>query len=88
MTIDIELKYHDVAMRIRVEVSPARNVPLVHMDVFVKEKYIAACQCASLEHAQALARLLVGIEIQDDGAAWMRGPRPPAQPTGDGDATD
>ncbi len=35
----------------------------------------------TLEDAQVLARLLVGIEIQPDGAAWKRGPRPPAQPT-------
>lgn len=35
----------------------------------------------TLKHAQVLARLLVGIEIQPDGAAWRRGPRPPAMPT-------
>lgn len=36
--------------------------------------------CARLDEAQYLARLLVGIEIQEDGAVWKRGPRGPAMP--------
>ncbi len=42
---------------------------------------IAHARTEDLLGAQTVARLLVGIEIQPDGAAWRRGPRPPALPT-------
>ncbi len=44
-------------------------------------KQLAGCTASTYEQAQIIARLLVGIEIQPDGAAWRRGPRSPAMPT-------
>lgn len=49
--------------------------------VYNNGEIVAVAHCVTVGDAQGLARLLVGIEIQPDGAAWKRGPRPPARPT-------
>jgi len=85
----INLKYRDEE-GLLVELSQSKDDKFVHMDVsrmheledgISDVRYIASCQFISLGHAQAVARLLVGIVIQEDNAAWKRGPRGVAYPT-------
>ena len=80
----VNLLYRDTeGLLVEVYDGPA---PGYEMDVFriadaSNSEMLAHIRFQSLERAQAFARLLVGIEIQPDGAAWQRGPRPPARPT-------
>jgi len=87
----INLKYEDEE-GLLVELSQYEGGKFVHMDVSRKHavegttgsfevRYIASCQFLSIGHAQAVARLLVGIEMQPNNAAWKRGPRGVAYPT-------
>jgi len=92
----MSLKYWD-SEGLFVELSQSEDDKFIHMDVSRKHpttvvdetgdyemsnvRYIASCQFVSIEHAQAIAHLLVGIVIQEDKAAWKRGPRGEAYPT-------
>lgn len=92
----MRLKYKDDEGLV-VELSQDEDDKFIHMDVsrvspatVVDETgdydmdntdRIASCMFRTIDHAQVIARLLVGIEIQPDGAAWKRGPRGSARPT-------
>ena len=89
------VKYEDVGEKLVVKLSPAKPIGVgkweadhrkrpftfTHMDVSINGTYVSSCQFITMAHAQIVARLLVGIEIQPDGAAWKRGPRGKAVPT-------
>lgn len=83
MAIGVKLRYTEDSEGIEVLVFPSDTFAegTYRMAVGKNEQLIAVCYARSLEDAQVLARLLVGVEIQPDGAAWKRGPRPPARAT-------
>ena len=80
----VNLTYRDTE-GLLVEVFTGEEGGGCSMDVFrmltSQPELLAQIQFRDLKNAQKFARLLVGIEIQEDGAAWKRGPRPPAKPT-------
>ncbi len=49
--------------------------------VYKEGDLVCSAYAEDIKNAQALARIIVGIEMQSDGAAWKRGPRGPAMPT-------
>lgn len=82
MPASVRLKYKDdEGLVVLVDQNYADEGLAYLIEVARDEQIIMVVFTNTLKHAQALARLLVGIEIQPDGAAWKRGPRPPAMPT-------
>ena len=84
MGAPIALKYEDEeGLVVKVRPTEGHPSPPLAIEVLRSDQELAVVYAHTIKSAQAIARLLVGNEIQSDGAAWKRGPRPPAQPTDD-----
>lgn len=77
----IKLQYEDdegLRVEIHEEGMTPSGIPMAVLTVYKDGVSLFDAELLDLKDAQMLAHLLVGIEIQEDGAAWKRGPRGPA----------
>ena len=77
---DIIIKIFPVDPNAATRLSASVNMEITHGSI-THGIHVMLCVVPTLGMAQTLARLIVGIEIQPDGAAWKRGPRGEARPT-------
>jgi len=81
MTAVKQLRYRDDELAVYLELVDSGTDFGYLVQVYKEGDLICCVYAEDIQNAQAIARLLVGIEIQSDGAAWKRGPRSPAMPT-------
>ncbi len=81
MSVSKQQSYTDLHERLSVVIKDIGDNEFTLISIFKANEWGMHLSALKYEDAQRLARLLVGIEIQPDGAVWRRGPRPPAMPT-------